>query len=160
MMLVACLSGDKGGDTTDDTSSTTDDSDAPVDTEAPEAEDCADGTDNDGDGLVDCEDGDCVGQCTEVCDDGVDNDGDGDTDCDDLDCCWVETQVLSAQQRPGDARQCHARGPLALANLGQVLLDFPGVRGVRVLGQQPLENADDLLDGGVADFTLGHVARL
>ena len=53
---------------------------------------CADGIDDDGDGLVDCEDPDCADQpaCNpvdvEVCDDTIDNDGDGATDCDDLDC--------------------------------------------------------------------------
>ena len=42
------------------------------------AEDCTDGRDNDGDGLIDCErrlrDGDV---CVEDCTDGIDNDGDG-----------------------------------------------------------------------------------
>ncbi|MCP4873808.1 MAG: hypothetical protein GY898_34400 [Proteobacteria bacterium] len=53
---------------------------------------CDNGLDDDGDGLVDCDDPDCVGfpGCiggTEICDDGIDNDGDGDADCDDiLDC--------------------------------------------------------------------------
>lgn len=58
-------------------------------------ENCTDGIDNDGDGLIDCDDsGDCAQDpaCTEppsaeICDDGVDNDGDGLTDClDRLDC--------------------------------------------------------------------------
>lgn len=50
---------------------------------------CGDGVDNDGDGLIDCEDGDCATtpECPEVdCEDGVDNDGDGLTDCEDDDC--------------------------------------------------------------------------
>ncbi|MGR3310440.1 MAG: SBBP repeat-containing protein, partial [Candidatus Brocadiales bacterium] len=52
----------------------------------PEA--CNDGIDNDGDGLVDLDDPDCDGfvPSPEVCDDGVDNDGDGLTDLDDPDC--------------------------------------------------------------------------
>jgi len=53
---------------------------------------CTDGIDNDGDGLIDCEDPSCnsIGIICEnnmvTCMDGVDNDGDGDIDCDDLDC--------------------------------------------------------------------------
>ncbi len=52
-------------------------------------EDCTDGVDNDGDGQIDCADGDCAGApgCTaEACADGVDNDGDGAVDCADPDC--------------------------------------------------------------------------
>jgi|GEM_PF-1972505 len=54
-------------------------------------EDCDDGEDNDGDGLIDCDDPDCFGDpaCEndpEDCDDGIDNDGDGLIDCDDPDC--------------------------------------------------------------------------
>ncbi len=52
-------------------------------------EDCADGADNDGDGLLDCEDDDCANApaCFEsACDDGTDNDGDGFIDCTDADC--------------------------------------------------------------------------
>ncbi|PHN08383.1 M43 family zinc metalloprotease [Flavilitoribacter nigricans] len=53
---------------------------------------CNDGLDNDGDGLVDCDDPDCDTDpfCQpvepEICDDGIDNDGDGLIDCDDPDC--------------------------------------------------------------------------
>ena len=49
-------------------------------------EDCTDGSDNDGDGLADCEDDDCVDFCMEDCTDGIDNDGDGAIDCDDDEC--------------------------------------------------------------------------
>ncbi len=57
-------------------------------------EDCDDGTDNDDDGLVDCDDPDCLagfplpplGQCNEICNDGEDNDDDNLVDCDDPDC--------------------------------------------------------------------------
>lgn len=51
--------------------------------------DCSDGTDDDGDGLIDCDDPDCAGAeaCIEQdCTDGSDDDGDGLTDCDDPDC--------------------------------------------------------------------------
>jgi hypothetical protein len=48
---------------------------------------CDDGVDNDGDGVLDCADPDCALSCPEsVCDDGVDNDEDGAADCADLDC--------------------------------------------------------------------------
>jgi len=70
-------------------------------------EDCTDGIDNDFDGLIDCEDPDCIDVCMdpeeppvvpgdddddetptdpENCSDGIDNDGDGFTDCVDIDC--------------------------------------------------------------------------
>lgn len=50
---------------------------------------CADGIDNDGDGLIDCQDPDCEANeacIDEVCNDGIDNDGDGLTDCEDSEC--------------------------------------------------------------------------
>ncbi|MCZ6792660.1 MAG: hypothetical protein O7J95_03495 [Planctomycetota bacterium] len=51
--------------------------------------DCADGVDNDMDGLIDCADPDCAmaANCRETnCTDMIDNDMDGQTDCDDTDC--------------------------------------------------------------------------
>ena len=54
-------------------------------------EDCHNGVDDDGDGLVDCHDPDCAGvpgcEGVEVCGDCIDNDGDGLADYDDPDCC-------------------------------------------------------------------------
>lgn len=50
---------------------------------------CADGLDNDGDGLIDCKDGDCGQPCNDVrehCADGRDNDQNGAVDCDDKQC--------------------------------------------------------------------------
>jgi len=48
---------------------------------------CNDGIDNDGDGLIDSEDPDCVAPPQpEICDDGIDNDGDELIDSDDPDC--------------------------------------------------------------------------
>ena len=51
---------------------------------------CTGGTDDDADGLTDCDDDDCdthPGCLPEVaCEDGLDNDGDGNTDCTDSDC--------------------------------------------------------------------------
>ncbi|MBI4578639.1 MAG: hypothetical protein HY718_03000 [Planctomycetes bacterium] len=51
-------------------------------------ENCNDTNDNDGDGLIDGDDPDCMrGTCPpENCTDGIDNDGNGLTDCDDPDC--------------------------------------------------------------------------
>ena len=56
--------------------------------------DCADGIDNEGDGLIDCDDPDCASapECVDCiayecdCADGIDNDGDGQIDCNDSDC--------------------------------------------------------------------------
>jgi|GEM_PF-5710561 len=82
---------------------------------------CGDGVDNDGDGLIDCEDPDCECEegeeeeeeeeedaedccdpdvdCVEICDNGKDDDCDGLTDCDDPDCegvdeCQVDCEDL------------------------------------------------------------------
>jgi len=51
--------------------------------------DCADGLDDDGDGLIDCEDADCAAVCLEDCGDGTDDDSDGYIDCEDDDCWGV-----------------------------------------------------------------------
>jgi len=52
------------------------------------AEDCANGLDDDGDGLADCADSDCFANpvCQENCANGADDDLDGDIDCADSDC--------------------------------------------------------------------------
>lgn len=60
-------------------------------TPPPPQEICDNGVDDDGDGLVDCDDPDCdsdpnCGTPAEICDNGVDDDGDGLVDCDDPDC--------------------------------------------------------------------------
>lgn len=53
-----------------------------------EGEDCTDGLDNDGDGLTDCEDADCIDEvtCGEFCGTRGDEDDDGLQDCADDDC--------------------------------------------------------------------------
>ena len=54
------------------------------------AEICNNGIDDDGDGLIDCDDPDCSGApvCSqaEICNNGIDDDGDGLIDCADPDC--------------------------------------------------------------------------
>ncbi len=72
-----------------------------------DAESCSSGADDDCDGLVDCEDADCLSSCSELdCEDGLDDDGDGDIDCDDTEC-WVlqpcAGTVLSASATAGKA---------------------------------------------------------
>ena len=82
---------------TDDTEPTgSSDTDA-TDTELPESElDCGDGNDDDGDGLVDCEDGDCAEVCVEDCASEGDEDDDGLADCAD-DECWGLADCGGAQ---------------------------------------------------------------
>lgn len=70
---------------------------------------CNDGVDNDGNGLVDCEDMSCSSNkaCFESnCADGIDNDGDGFSDCEDLDCedfqdCLIE-RCIDGVDNDGD----------------------------------------------------------
>jgi hypothetical protein len=70
--------------------------------------DCADGTDDDGDGAADCDDTDCATSCPEdSCDDGLDDDSDGLTDCDDTDCtadpaCLEESDCTDGLDDDGD----------------------------------------------------------
>jgi hypothetical protein len=71
-----------------------------------EAENCINGIDDDGDGLIDCDDPSCglSAACAdeeEVCDNGIDDDDDGDFDCDDSDC----DDFLSCAPPPGDLLQ-------------------------------------------------------
>ncbi|MEQ9442322.1 MAG: T9SS type A sorting domain-containing protein [Cyclobacteriaceae bacterium] len=60
---------------------------------------CYNGIDDDGDGLVDCFDGDCSGHIVcnieFICDDGIDNDGDGLIDCEDPDCPSCATEICN-----------------------------------------------------------------
>ena len=72
--------------TTEDTEVTPD-----VEVPEPEVEKCTNEKDDDGDGLIDCKDDDCIGNeyCVEVlCVDNHDNDFDGLKDCEDPDCSW------------------------------------------------------------------------
>jgi len=61
------------------------------------AEICDDRIDNDGDGLVDCADPDCVGTTAcplEICGNCIDDDGDGLVDYEDSDCCDNTTSLV------------------------------------------------------------------
>lgn len=49
---------------------------------------CNNTLDDDGDGLVDCQDPDC--ECIEICDNGIDDDQDGLPDCEDPDCACTD----------------------------------------------------------------------
>ena len=61
---------------------------------------CSDGVDDDSDGLIDCEDGDCVTSCTERdCAGDADADGDGLYGCADEDC-WGTEACLEAATLP------------------------------------------------------------
>ncbi len=57
-------------------------------------EECTNGVDDDGDGIADCDDSDCLGSefCAppETCDNGIDDDLDGVPDCEDPDCWDME----------------------------------------------------------------------
>ncbi len=100
-LLVVCACGGKDPDCADDErevdgecvaddDTDTTDTDTDTDTDTTTPEDCGDGVDNDGDALVDCEDGDCADEpaCMgeQICDDGIDDDEDGNIDCADDDC--------------------------------------------------------------------------
>jgi len=68
-------------------------------------QDCANGIDDDNDGLVDCEDRDCLGSCPENvgerCSNGLDDDGDGLVDVQEP-TCWSFAEVL--------VERCSSRG--------------------------------------------------
>ncbi len=63
---------------------------------APFEVDCSNGIDDDGDGLVDCDDPDCQNSnscLVEICDNGIDDDGDGFIDCADGECLGITACV-------------------------------------------------------------------
>ena len=71
--------------------------------------DCGNGVDDDGDGDLDCDDADCLGDpaCPELdCANGLDDDGDGDVDCADADCAGepacVESDCCNGLDDDGD----------------------------------------------------------
>jgi hypothetical protein len=73
-------------------------------------EDCDNGVDDDGDGLIDCDDPDCVNapNCREICNDGIDNDGDGlidgeDPNCGNMFACGSRVQDATGMPGPIEA---------------------------------------------------------
>jgi hypothetical protein len=87
---------------------------------------CRDGSDNDGDGHIDCADQDCgqltfcaqasaktaqpqivLEDSTVTCQDGTDNDGDGHVDCGDQDC-W-DFVFCASKRPPGGAAQAPSK---------------------------------------------------
>ena len=80
--------------------------------------DCADGVDNDMDGLLDCEDDECAADpaCFEAdCADAADNDNDGLTDCADEDCwgngCEITIATLTGMNiATAQSRQTYSYG--------------------------------------------------
>ncbi len=91
---------------TDSDSDSDSDADSDTDTDPVDDEDCGNGLDDDQDGLVDCEDEDCVDVCIEDCDNDADDDADGDVDCADDECVgapecehvWTVTSSISEGQ--------------------------------------------------------------
>ncbi len=64
-----------------------------VNADPPFETNCNNGVDDDGDGLIDCEDPDCdsSNECiVEICDNGIDDDNDGWIDCSDSECFYLE----------------------------------------------------------------------
>jgi hypothetical protein len=118
-----------------------DDCDGEVDEFLPE-EDCADGEDNDHDGLTDCEDDDCVDTCLEDCGNGVDDDHDGAIDCADdecfgLDSCdghyrvelEVELDFLALCFGDYIERMRHDRADVTVAGQGEITATPTGAHG-------------------------------
>jgi hypothetical protein len=79
LALLAACKGDGDGSADDTAPSETD-------TGGSDTEGCTNGADDDGDGLADCEDPDCVDACAEDCANGLDDDADGAIDCSDDEC--------------------------------------------------------------------------
>ncbi len=92
---------------------------------------CDDFFDNDRDGLVDCDDVDCIQNATcaleqnrEICGDGTDNDGDGVLDCDDPDC---QGNAFCEANTGCQAEQCISPPPSFCDGDGDVLVVFDPV---------------------------------
>lgn len=90
--LPACTPDPKDTGADDTGIDDTDPADTDTDTDDPVLEVCDNGTDDDDDGAIDCDDTDCAKDpaCVELdvedCTDGIDNDADATIDCDDSDC--------------------------------------------------------------------------
>jgi len=120
---------------------------------------CADGSDNDHDGLADCEDSDCFDGpgCSELsCSDHRDNDGDGASDCADDDC-WsprCNTSQLSWLMRGS------LTGTWGVSSYGSPAVEVVAndlVGRVRTVGPQGANTCTWTADHAVANFGI-HLA--
>lgn len=87
---------------------------------------CDNGIDDDGDGLIDCEDDDCCffSQCecetpqVEICDNGIDDDGDGDIDGEDSDCVFSSPCMRDYYLEDNFFREFELLNPQVLTQMG------------------------------------------
>ena len=124
MILMACTAPEPGTDAGSTPTGSTYSETSTGTTVVPAPEVCDDGIDNDLDGLVDCEDDDCVGDpvCVETeCTDGLDDDSDGLIDCVDEDCfvdvACVDTVRIMVAGADRMVRQIRADGSMQGAPL-------------------------------------------
>ncbi|MEN8248508.1 MAG: hypothetical protein ABFS32_06215, partial [Bacteroidota bacterium] len=113
-------------------------------------EDCKDGVDNDGDGLIDCLDPDCTPAGIEEgchCEDGLDNDGDGYIDVFDVDCA-----SFYGLSFVGDDTDCAVTPPFVddpFAAIG----DDPAMSGQNTVDTQSKMAIGDIDGDGIPDVT-------
>jgi len=127
--------------------------------------DCFDGKDNDRDGLIDCEDGDCFTDCAEDCSDGADNDADGLIDCADDDClaqspCNATVRVYGGRMTlVGDSAQDYSHGFFERATVHQhvELYDLYGDVQARSSGGAVVSTCAWSFQRGSFDHTQSHL---
>ena len=111
-------------------------------------ENCNDGIDNDGDGLIDCNDPDCVFPPTIEqgcnCEDGIDNDSDGKIDSLDPDCASYYGLTFV-----GDATDCSIDPP-ASTDIFDIDED-PAVSGQNTVDTQSKLAIGDVDGDGIPD---------
>ena len=119
---------------------------------------CTDSYDNDGDGLIDCNDADCDAATScqptpaEICTDGLDNDKDGKIDCNDSDCATAPICVPPAEvctdgldnDRDGatDCSDSDCAAEFSCVNLGNLALNKTATAS-RSESDYPAANAVD-----------------
>ncbi len=155
----------------EDCDDTVDCADSDCDGSCPE--DCTDGRDNDGNGLLDCEDAVCMEHpsCMEVldeCNDGRDNDRDGMADCEDDDCwqlgvCARTTFVLEGADLLEHSEQYHfyshfGTGPTQNSTYAEDRLVFGGLTGhLRLYTLSGSSSCGFSLDSGRLRYRAGRV---
>ena len=112
-------------------------------------EECNDGIDNDGDGLIDCNDPDCQYLPTiELgcnCNDGIDNDSDGNIDSFDPDCA-----SFYGLSFVGDATDCSVQPPISSTPFAEIT-DAPAVSGQNTVDTQSKMAVGDVDGDGIPD---------